>query len=68
MKYRWATALNHAVARTLLHAGASPNQEGDRTGGVNKIFKYAYAIRHVGKKLKSATGSSTTPPSGRCSP
>jgi len=53
MKYRWATALNHAVARTLLAAGSSPNQEGDRTGGVNKIFKYAYAIRHVGKKLKN---------------
>ena len=53
MKYRWATALNHAVARTLLHAGASPNQEGDRTGGVNKIFKYAYAIRHISKKLKT---------------
>ena len=52
MKYRWATALNHAVARTLLAAGASPNEAGDRTGGVNKIFKYAYAVRHVGKKLK----------------
>ncbi|TAN08531.1 MAG: lipid A hydroxylase LpxO [Rhodanobacteraceae bacterium] len=52
MKYRWATALNHAVARTLLHAGSSPNAAGDRTGGVNRIFKYAYAIRHVGKKLK----------------
>ncbi|HEX7348495.1 MAG TPA: lipid A hydroxylase LpxO [Rhodanobacteraceae bacterium] len=52
MKYRWATALNHAVARTLLRAGSSPNEAGDRTGGVNKIFKYAYAVRAVGKKLK----------------
>jgi beta-hydroxylase len=52
MKYRWATWLNHAVARTLLHAGSSPNEEGDRTGGVNKIFKYAYAIRRVGKAFK----------------
>jgi beta-hydroxylase len=52
MKFRWATALNHAVARTLLHAGSSPNADGDRTGGINKIFKYAYAVRAVGKKLK----------------
>lgn len=52
MKYRWAQAFNRFVARTLLHAGASPNEEGDRTGGVNKIFKYAYAVRAVGKKLK----------------
>ncbi len=52
MKYRWAQGLNRFVARTLLHAGASPNEEGDRTGGVNRIFKYAYAVRHVGKKLK----------------
>ncbi len=52
MKYRWAQALNRFVARTLLHAGAAPNAEGDRTGGINRIFKYAYAVRRVGKRLK----------------
>src|SRR5579875_1143803 len=50
--YRWAQALNRFVARTLLHAGAAPNAEGDRTGGINRIFKYAYAVRRVGKRLK----------------
>jgi beta-hydroxylase len=52
MKYGWAQALNRLVARTLLAAGASPNAEGDRTGGINKVFKYFYAVRRVGKKLK----------------
>ncbi|MGH8113230.1 MAG: lipid A hydroxylase LpxO [Rhodanobacteraceae bacterium] len=52
MKYRWAQAVNHFFARTLLHAGASPNEDGDRTGGINKVFKYAYAVRRVGKALK----------------
>ncbi|MGH8115538.1 MAG: aspartyl/asparaginyl beta-hydroxylase domain-containing protein, partial [Rhodanobacteraceae bacterium] len=52
MKYRWAQAINHFVARTLLAAGTSPNAEGDRTGGINRIFKYAYSIRRVGKSLK----------------
>ncbi|HEX5960677.1 MAG TPA: lipid A hydroxylase LpxO [Rhodanobacteraceae bacterium] len=52
MKYRWAQALNRAVARTLLHAGASPNEAGDRTGGINHVFKYAVAVRNAGKALK----------------
>lgn len=52
MKYRWARGLNHLVARTLLAAGASPNAAGDRTGGINRIFKYAYAIHHAGRSLK----------------
>ena len=34
-------------------AAAAPNAESDRTGGINKIFKYLYAIRQVGKRLKA---------------
>ncbi len=52
MKYRWAQALNRFVARTLLAGGSAPNMEGDRTGGINRVFKYFYAIRRVGKALK----------------
>jgi beta-hydroxylase len=52
MKFRWAEAFNHFIARTLLHAGASPNMDGDRTGGINRVFKYAVSIRQVGKQLK----------------
>lgn len=52
MKYRWAQAVNHFVQRTLLHAGAAPNEAGDRTGGINRVFKYVYAVRRAGKALK----------------
>jgi beta-hydroxylase len=52
MKYRWAAGLNRLVARTLLAAGAAPNAEGDRTGGINRIFKYVYAIKRAGKAMK----------------
>ena len=34
-------------------AAASPNMGNDKTGNINKIFKYIYSIRLVGKKLKA---------------
>lgn len=52
LKYRWAQALNHFFGRFVVAAAASPNAESDRTGGINKIFKYLYAIRQYGKRLK----------------
>ncbi|SFM94117.1 beta-hydroxylase [Izhakiella capsodis] len=52
MRYRWAQHVNHWFGRHLVGAAAAPNQEGDRTGGINRAFKYIYAIRKVGKRLK----------------
>ena len=52
MRYRWAQAINHAVGGFLLRAAAAPNQEGDRTGGINRIFGTVYAVRHFGKAIK----------------
>jgi beta-hydroxylase len=53
MKYRWAQAFNHAVGGFLMRAATSPNEIGDRTGGLNRAFKYLYSIRLVGKRLKA---------------
>ncbi|CUY38881.1 lipid A hydroxylase LpxO [Serratia marcescens] len=53
MRYRWAQVVNHWLGRNLMSAATAPNEEGDRTGGVNKMFKYIYAIRRVGKRLKA---------------
>jgi len=52
MKYRWARALNRFIARNLIAAGASPNQEGDKTGAINRLFKYFYAVRLKTKALR----------------
>jgi beta-hydroxylase len=52
MRWRWAAALNRLVGRSLLAAGASPNQEGDKTGGINRLFRYFYAVRLKAKALK----------------
>jgi beta-hydroxylase len=53
MRYRWTQAINRWFGRHLIGAAASPNEAGDRTGGLNKLFKYIYAIRVVGKRLKA---------------
>ncbi|HJU40448.1 MAG TPA: lipid A hydroxylase LpxO [Tahibacter sp.] len=52
MRWRWAAALNRFVARHLVAAGASPNQEGDKTGGLNRVFASFYAIRLKAKALR----------------
>ena len=53
MRNKIAAWLNHFICKTLMYASAAPNAESDRTGFVNKAFKYLYAIRRVGKKLKA---------------
>ncbi|CAB3760658.1 aspartyl/asparaginyl beta-hydroxylase domain-containing protein [Paraburkholderia humisilvae] len=53
MRFRWAAAVNRFVSHTLMRAAMSPNAAGDRTGVLNRVFKYVYAIRRVGKKIKA---------------
>ncbi|QNK34293.1 lipid A hydroxylase LpxO [Serratia sp. JUb9] len=52
MKWGWAQAVNHWVGKTLMSAASSPNDEQDRTGFINRIFKYVNAIRDAGQRLK----------------
>jgi beta-hydroxylase len=52
MRYRWAQAVNRFLGGVLLRAAASPNQDGDRTGGINRIFGAVYALRRFGKAVK----------------
>ncbi|WP_199287853.1 lipid A hydroxylase LpxO [Kushneria phosphatilytica] len=52
MKYRWAAAVNRWFSRNVMAAAASPNDENDRTGGINRAFKYVYKVREIGKRLK----------------
>ena len=37
----------------IMAAGASPNVGGDKTGNINKAFKYVYSIRLLGKRIKA---------------
>lgn len=51
-RYRRVQAFNRVVGGFLLRAAAVPNQEGDATGGINRIFGAVYAVRRFGKALK----------------
>jgi beta-hydroxylase len=52
MKYRWTQAVNRFFGGLLLRSATSPNEAGDRTGGINRIFGAVYAVRKLGKRLK----------------
>ncbi len=52
MTTRWAQRFNHWFARNVMTAASSPNDETDRTGGINKAFRYIYRLRLVAKNLK----------------
>ncbi len=57
LRFGWARAFNRLVARNLIAAGASPNMEGDKTGGFNRLFKYFYALRLKAKGLRERNKS-----------
>jgi beta-hydroxylase len=52
MRYRWATAANRWIGRVFVRATETKNQDGDRVGFANRLFKYVYQVRLVGKRLK----------------
>lgn len=52
MKYRWAQAINRWLARVVMTAASSPNETGDDTGGINKIFKFFWLVGQYRRKLK----------------
>jgi beta-hydroxylase len=52
LKYRWVQAFNRWFARRVIAAGASPNMDGDRTGGLNRAFAYFYKVRLYAKRVR----------------
>lgn len=49
----WIQAFNRWFGRYVVGAAASPNAEGDKTGGLNKVFGVVYKGRVWAKGLKS---------------
>jgi beta-hydroxylase len=52
MKYRWAAAFNRWFSRTVMAAAGAPNDAGDKTGAINRLFAKIYTVRLRGKALK----------------
>jgi beta-hydroxylase len=53
MKYRWAQAINRWLGRVVMTAASSPNETGDQTGGINKVFRFFWAVGKYRRKLKA---------------
>jgi beta-hydroxylase len=52
MKTKWAQRLNHWIARHIVAAGASPNEEGDKTGFINRIFIVSHVAGQYRRRFK----------------
>jgi beta-hydroxylase len=48
-----ANKFNHLFSRTVMKAASSKNMPEERVGTINKLFKYLYQVRLVGKWLKN---------------
>ena len=52
MKYKWAQAINRWLGRVVMTAGSSPNETGDQTGNINKVFHFFWLVGQYKRKLK----------------
>ncbi len=53
LKSRWMQKFNHWFGKNVMTAASSPNEAGDQTGGLNKVFGYVYQVRLKAKALKA---------------
>jgi len=53
MRYRWAQAVNRWFGRTMMTAAASPNETGDQTGLVSKLFLISHVMGQYRRRYKA---------------
>ena len=53
MRYHWAQVINKWLGRTIMTAASSPNETGDQTGGINKLFRFVWLAGQYRRKLKA---------------
>lgn len=53
MRYRWAQAVNRWLGRTMMTAASSPNETGDQTGGINKVFRFVWLMGRYRRRFKA---------------
>jgi beta-hydroxylase len=53
MRFRWAGAVNRYLGRTMMTAAASPNETGDQTGLVSKLFKISHVMGQYRRRYKA---------------
>lgn len=53
LRYRWAQAFNRWFSRVFMTAASSPNQDGDQTGLVNRLFYISWLMGQYRRRLKA---------------
>lgn len=53
LRYRWAQAFNRWLGHTLVTAASSPNEADDQTGGINRVFRFAWLAGQWRRRFKS---------------
>jgi beta-hydroxylase len=53
MRFRWAQAVNGWLGRTLMTAASSPNEAGDQTGLISKLFTISYVMGQYRRRYKA---------------
>lgn len=53
MRFAWAQSLNRWLGRTMMTAASSPNDTGDDTGGINKLFHLAWSGGQYRRRFKN---------------
>jgi beta-hydroxylase len=52
MTTRWMQAVNRWLGKVVMTAASSPNETGDDTGGINKVFRLFWAAGKYRRRLK----------------
>ncbi|MGI4848102.1 MAG: lipid A hydroxylase LpxO [Janthinobacterium lividum] len=52
MRYRWAQAVNRWLGKTMMTAASSPNETGDQTGGINRVFYISWVAGRYRRAFK----------------
>ena len=52
LRFRWAEALNRAFARHVMSAAASPNDSGDHTGLIGRLFRISFVAGQYRRRFK----------------
>jgi beta-hydroxylase len=53
MRFGWAQAINRFLGRTMMTAASSPNETGDQTGLVSKLFKISFYMGQYRRRFKA---------------
>lgn len=53
LRYTWADKFNAWLGRTMMTAASSPNETGDQTGRINKMFHISYVMGQYRRRLKN---------------